>query len=52
MAEVVERGVLTASGEAWAVAVRRAEVIGPLALRARVGVDAVDNAAAAPVAAG
>ncbi|WP_222722383.1 Mu transposase C-terminal domain-containing protein [Actinomadura alba] len=38
--------MLTASGEAWAVAVRRAEVIGPLALRARVGVDAADAAAA------
>ncbi|WP_225991278.1 Mu transposase C-terminal domain-containing protein [Actinomadura montaniterrae] len=46
LTEVVERGVLTASGEAWAVAVRRAEVIGLLALRARVGVDAADDAAA------
>lgn len=43
--EVVERGVLTASEEAWAVAVRRAEVIGPLARQQRVGVETADAAA-------
>lgn len=43
---VVERGVLTASDEVWAVAVRRARVIGPLAAGASVGKDAADAAAA------
>ncbi|MDL4813100.1 hypothetical protein [Actinomadura opuntiae] len=28
--QVIERGVLTASDEGWAVAVRRAQMIGPL----------------------
>jgi putative transposase len=45
-AEVAEQGVLTASDEAWSVAVRRAEVIGKLARAPRVGVEAADAAAA------
>ena len=44
--QVIERGVLTASDEAWAVAVRRAQVIGPLAAGSRVGAEAADGAAA------
>ena len=44
--EVAEQGVLTASDEAWSVAVRRAEVIGKLARAPRVGVEAADAAAA------
>jgi hypothetical protein len=45
-AEVAERGVLTASDKAWSVAVRRAEVIGRLAQKSRIGVEAADAAAA------
>jgi putative transposase len=45
-AQVVERGVLTASDEAWAAAVGRAEVIGRLAGQGRVGLEAADAAAA------
>ena len=45
-AEVIERGVLTASEETWSVAVRRAEVIGVLAQERQVGLDAADAAAA------
>lgn len=41
---VVERGVVTASEETWALATRRAEVIGPLAAADVVGHDAVDKA--------
>lgn len=44
--EVVERGVLTASDEAWSVAVRQAEVIGRLAREPRVGVEAANAATA------
>jgi putative transposase len=43
---LVERGVLTAPGEAWDAAVRRAEVIGQLAQRRTVGLAAADQAAA------
>ncbi|WP_258725232.1 Mu transposase C-terminal domain-containing protein [Cellulomonas sp. NS3] len=43
---VLERGVLTAPAEVWAVAVRRAEVIGPLAGAPTVGHRAADAAAA------
>ena len=43
--EVAERGVLTASDEAWSVAVRRAEVIGKLARAPRAGVEAADAVA-------
>src|SRR5260370_32334538 len=43
---VVERGVLTAPAQAWDLAVRRAEVIGRLAERGTVGLDAADVAAA------
>ena len=44
--EVAERGVLTASDEAWSVAARQAEVIGKLARAPRAGVEAADAAAA------
>lgn len=43
---VVERGLLTAGGEAWELAVRRAAVIGPLAEQETVGLAAADAAAA------
>jgi putative transposase len=43
---VVERGVLTAPAQAWDLAVRRAEVIGRLAERGTVGLEAADVAAA------
>src|SRR5216683_2347179 len=43
---VVERGVLTAPAQAWDLAVRRAEVIGRLAERGTVGLQAADVAAA------
>ena len=43
---VLERGVLTAPAEVWAVAVRRAKVIGPLAGAPTVGHRAADAAAA------
>ena len=42
---VVERGLLSVPGEVWAVAVRRAEVIGPLAAAGAVGAAAADAAA-------
>lgn len=42
---VLERGLLTVSDEVWALAVRRAEVIGPLAGAGTVGGDAVEAAA-------
>lgn len=45
-AVVVERGVLTASDEAWELAVRQAAVIGPLAAQSRIGSQLVDQAAA------
>ncbi|MEU7835695.1 Mu transposase C-terminal domain-containing protein [Nonomuraea sp. NPDC049129] len=44
-AQIIERGVLTAPDEAWDVAVRQAEVIGPLAASPRVGLAAADAAA-------
>jgi putative transposase len=43
---VVEHGVLTASAQVWEAAVRRAEVIGPLADLSTVGLAAVEEAAA------
>ena len=43
---VAERGLLTVSDEVWALAVRRAEVIGPLAVAGTAG-----GAVAAEVAA-
>jgi putative transposase len=43
---VAELGVLTASAEEWAVAVRRAEVIGRLAREPRVRIPEADEAAA------
>lgn len=43
---VAERGVLTAHDEVWDAAVRQAEVIGPLAEKARVGLADADEAAA------
>jgi putative transposase len=43
---VAERGVLTAPAEAWDLAVRRAEVIGELAPRRVVSLEAADAAAA------
>ncbi|MFE9921340.1 Mu transposase C-terminal domain-containing protein [Streptomyces sp. NPDC005774] len=43
---VAERGVLTAPTEIWGVAVRRAEVIGPLAAKDAVGLADADEAAA------
>ena len=42
---VVERGLLSVSDDVWAVAVRRAEVIGPLAAAGVVGAAAADAAA-------
>ncbi len=45
-AGVVERGVLTASAEDWALAVRRAEVIGRLARESRIPGAVADEAAA------
>jgi putative transposase len=45
-AQIIERGVLTAPDEAWDVAVRQAEVIGPLADQPRLGLAAADAAAA------
>ena len=42
---VVERGLLSVPDEVWAVAVRRAEVIGPLAAAGAVGAAAADAAA-------
>lgn len=42
---VLERGLLTVSDEVWALAVRRAEVIGPLAEAATAGAEAVEAAA-------
>ncbi len=42
---VAERGLLTVPDEVWAVAVRRAEVIAPLAEAGRAGGEAVDSAA-------
>lgn len=41
---VPERGVLSASDQAWVLAVGRAEVIGPLAKAGAVGGEAVDTA--------
>ena len=43
---VAERGVLTASAEAWDLAARRAEVIRELAEQRVVGLEAADTAAA------
>lgn len=43
---VLERGLLTVPGEVWQLAVRRAEVIGPLAAAPSVGAFAADAAAA------
>ena len=43
---VLERGLLTVPDEVWRLAVRRAEVIGPLAAAPSVGAGAVDAAAA------
>jgi putative transposase len=43
---VAERGVLTAPTEIWGVAVRQAEVIGPLAAKDAVGLADADEAAA------
>lgn len=43
---VTERGALTAPTEIWGVAVRRAEVIGPLAAKDAVGLADADEAAA------
>ena len=45
---VVERGVLTAPAQVWDAAVRQAEVIGPLAAKAMVGLAAADAAAVLP----
>lgn len=45
-AVIAERGVLTASDEAWELAVGQAAVIGPLAAQPRVGSALVDQAAA------
>lgn len=42
---VPERGLLTVSDEVWALAVRRAEVIGPLAKAGTAGTEAVEAAA-------
>lgn len=42
---VLERGLLTVSDEVWALAVHRAEVIGPLAEAGTVGGEAVETAA-------
>ncbi|MET7300160.1 DDE-type integrase/transposase/recombinase [Embleya sp. NPDC005575] len=43
---VAERGVLTAPTEIWGAAVRQAEVIGPLAVKDKVGLADADEAAA------
>ena len=43
---VAERGLLAVPGEVWSLAVRRAEVIGPLARPDVVGWEAADAAAA------
>lgn len=43
---MAERGVLTAPTQMWETAVRRAEVIGPLAAKDRVGLAEADEAAA------
>lgn len=43
---VVERGALTAPARTWDLAVRRAEVIGPLVAQGTVGHEAADAAAA------
>src|SRR5260370_23972192 len=43
---VAERGLLAVPGEVWSLAVRRAEVIGPLARLDVVGWEAADAAAA------
>ncbi|MCA0291727.1 MAG: DDE-type integrase/transposase/recombinase [Actinobacteria bacterium] len=43
--QIPERGLLTASPEAWALAVRRAEVIGPLAAAGVAGEEPVTTAA-------
>jgi putative transposase len=43
---VVERGVLTAPAQAWDLAVRRTKVIGRLAEKGTVGLEAADVAAA------
>lgn len=45
-APIAERGLLVASAEVWNLAVRRAEVIGPLARAGVVGLAAADAAAA------
>ncbi|MCT3006278.1 transposase, partial [Propionibacterium freudenreichii] len=42
---VPERGLLTVPDEVWTVAVRRAEVIGPLTAAGTAGEEAVDAAA-------
>ena len=42
---IPERGLLTVSDEVWALAARRAEVIGPLAEAGTVGGEAVEAAA-------
>ena len=42
---VLERGLLTVPDEVWQLAVRRAEVIGPMAAAPSVGAGAVDAAA-------
>ena len=42
---VLERGLLTVSDEVWALAVRRAVVIGPLAEAETAGGEAVETAA-------
>ena len=43
---VVERGVLSAPAQVWDAAVRQAEVIGRLAEKGTVGLEAADKAAA------
>ena len=43
---VVERGVLTAPAQVWDAAVRQAEVIGRLAEKGTVGLEAADKASA------
>jgi putative transposase len=42
---IAERGVLTASDEAWTAAARAAEAIGPLAARSTVGLAEADDVA-------
>ncbi|MER7366339.1 hypothetical protein [Nonomuraea wenchangensis] len=44
-AQIIEPGVLTAPDEAWDVAVRQAELIGPLANQPRLRLAAADAAA-------